>query len=137
MDKKEIKIRRVVIGTRIGGEWKTLEVITKRRARSARRRIKLCHECRKPILPGDEYYSDKILGKFHWGWTTGWHTHRRGWHYGPYYGPLPRPRFHIHLVCEKCWRGEKLYSSGEYTKIIDRSKPPGLKTRIVPFKARG
>ena len=130
----ERPIRRIVIGIAHGREWATEEVITKRRSRRARRKIKICRKCKQPIR--GEYYSNRVRSKSYWGWTTGWHRHGRGRHYGSSFGVLPYPRMCIHLICENCWRGEKLHADGTLTKFIDLGKPAGMNVRIVPFRSR-
>lgn len=129
-------VRRIVKRVRTAdGAWRIIEMITKRVARKVRRRFHICGECNRPIMPGMEYYSDRLPSKFLWGWHTGWHQHKRTSHYGPYFAPTRQRRFYTHNVCEKCWRGEKLNASGGTTKFIDRTES-GVKVFMIPFRTR-
>ena len=127
-------VRRIVIGAS-KPRWRTFEVITIRRKRG-RGVFKMCRECKRPILPGENYYSDKLLSKNPYGWKTGWYRHQRTYHYGPYYDLLPRSRFYYHIICERCWRGERLDPHGKLTKFVDRAEPVGHKIIFSPFEAR-
>ena len=63
------------------------EFVVKRKARKEHD----CGECRMPIHKGEEYYSDNFGGEHH-----------------PMGSGYPH-QYYTHKVCERCWRGKKLW----------------------------
>ena len=104
---KGVRLKKIVIGHReyeefsyIGKKLKKF-VVDEVITKKKRIRYMICRECGEPIRE-KEYYDD-------WIRYEGWYRH---------------------IVCEKCWRGDKLHADGNYVKIVCRGCGDNGKTEI-------